>query len=106
MHKQTKAARIPRAVKDAVHERDGGQCLICESPHGLPEAHFIRRSRGGLGVEENILTLCRKCHGEYDSRRQDESDEWYCFFKAYLMHHYPGWDEKNLIYDKWRVESA
>lgn len=52
VHAVTKTTRIPKRVKDAVYRRDDGKCLICKSP-GLPEAHLKRRSRLGMGVEEN-----------------------------------------------------
>ena len=64
--KRTKALSITPKVKKTVYERDGGRCVLCGSPHGLPEAHYIPRSRGGLGIPENIVTLCRNCHRELD----------------------------------------
>lgn len=101
MHKLTKATAIPPKVKQAVWRRDKEQCALCHSPRAAPVAHFIRRSRGGLGIEQNILTLCRECHTRYDSGPQDDTDEWYCWFKAYLMSHYPGWSEARLVYNKY-----
>ena len=100
VNKRARACNIPRRVKAAVWERDGGECVICHSSNAAPNAHLIRRSRGGLGVEQNILTLCGKCHDKYDSGRQDETDELYCWLKAYLMSQYPGWNEKRLVYNK------
>ena len=67
--RRTKALEIPQKVKRIVFERDNGQCILCGAP-GLPEAHFIPRSKGGLGIEQNIVTLCRECH-----RRFDQSDD-------------------------------
>ena len=29
MHKMTKATSIPKSVKEAVYERDGGRCILC-----------------------------------------------------------------------------
>lgn len=102
MNRRTRALDFSQKVKAAIWERDGGRCLICHTPHAAPNAHFIRRSRGGLGIEQNGLTLCTRCHDRYDSGRQDETDELFCWFKAYLKSKYPGWSESKLIYQKYR----
>ncbi len=70
----------------------------------MPEAHFISRSKGGLGVEENILTLCRfPCHEQYDRGPIERREEMRTYFREYLKSQYPGWDEKKLIYKSpWR----
>lgn len=103
MSKRAKALEFSAKTKKNIWERDKGKCIICKTTHAAPNAHFIRRSRGGLGVEQNGLTLCHSCHDRYDSGRQDESDELFCFFSAYLQSKYPVWDKNNLIYDKWRL---
>ena len=64
MHKQTKATRIPPKVRERVRERDNGRCIICGA-EGIPNALYIRRSHGGRGIEENIVTLCPKCHHDF-----------------------------------------
>ena len=97
-HRQTKATAISKAVKLAVHERDGGICLNCGRA-GLPEAHFIPRSAGGLGVEENVVTLCRECHGLYDNSEQRHEIRWK--LRKYLKSKYPNWDETKLYYKKY-----
>lgn len=97
MHKRTKALMISKAVKESVFERDGGCCVWCGKP-GLPEAHFIPRSRGGLGIEQNILTLCRECHEKFDhgTNRNSMRD----FFETYLKSKYEDWDAQKLYYKK------
>lgn len=98
MHRRTKALAISKAVKDRVWERDGHECVICGSRYAFPEAHFISRAQGGLGVEENILTLCRNCHDRYDnSPQRAEIRE---VLRDYLKRLYPDLDEDNLIYRK------
>lgn len=99
MHRRTKALAISKAVKDRVWERDGRCCVLCGSPYAAPEAHYISRAQGGLGVEENVVTLCRACHGRYDN----SSERPYIRprLAAYLKGKYPGWDEANLIFRKW-----
>ena len=101
MHKETKAKSISPEVKRAVYERDNGECIFCHAP-GEPVAHFISRGQGGLGVEENILTVCHKCH-----RRLDQSER-RVHYKAlaaiYLKSKYPKWNPKKLIYRKDEIE--
>lgn len=95
--RRTKALEIPPEVKKAVYERDGGACIWC-AKRGEPNAHYIPRSHGGLGIEENILTLCWGCHMEYDqTTNRGRMGE---FFKGYLMSKYPDWDETKCIYKK------
>lgn len=66
MHKRTKACAITQAVKKKVYERDRGLCIFCGRP-GDPVAHVVPRSKGGLGVEQNIVTACGSCHAAMDN---------------------------------------
>jgi len=97
MNRRTKAMAIPPKVKKAVYERDWGRCIFCGSL-GLPEAHYISRAHGGLGVEPNIVTSCRRCHDRLDN----SPDRPYMLEEAkeYLKAQYPEWDETKLIYRK------
>lgn len=102
MKKLTKALAISSKVKEAVRQRDSIDgwpcCIYCGSPYALPEAHYIPRSHLGLGIEENILTLCRECHEAYD--RSGKREEMKAFFRDYLRSKYPDWDENDLVYKK------
>lgn len=101
-HRMTRACDIPQKVKAEVWERDGGCCILCGSPNAAPNAHYIPRSHGGLGVAQNVVTLCGKCHTDYDNsgaRRALQAE-----IRAYLMARYPGWDETKLIYRKWEYD--
>ena len=97
---RTKALEISKAVKARVYERDGGCCVLCGRP-GNPEAHFISRQKSGLGIEENVVTLCRDCHRRYDQTIERQAIRW--VLAEYLKSKYPDWDESKLIYKKWRV---
>ena len=101
MRKQTKAVDIPQAVKRAVWERDGQGCILCRSPYAAPNAHYIPRSRGGLGMEENVVTLCAVCHDRYDNGPERQAME--AEIRGYLMGKYPHWDESRLVYRKGRL---
>ena len=103
-HNRTKATDIPQSVKDVVWERDKGCCLWTGQP--VPKycanAHFLRRSHGGLGIEQNILTLSPEAHRRFDQGTKAEHDEMYTFFRNYLMVYYADWewDESKLVYRK------
>lgn len=104
MHKRTKALAISPKIKAAVWARDGGKCILCGSHNAEPNAHYIARSHSGLGVEQNIVTLCAGCHYAYDNThaRPVLREE----IKAYLMNHYEGWNEADLIFKKWPLASG
>lgn len=54
---------IPLAVSRAVLERDGYQCVVCGAMNGLELHHWGEfRSACGDDTEENLVTLCWRCH--------------------------------------------
>lgn len=101
-HRRSKACDISPAVKKAVWERDGGRCILCGSFRDvMPNAHFISRAHGGLGVPENIMTLCRSCHDRFDNgggelRKAMRERAW-----EYLKTHHEHWNEEALVYRKY-----
>ena len=97
--KRAKALAITDEVREAAYRRDRGRCVFCHRP-GNPEAHYIPRSKGGLGTERNILTLCRECHRRYDQGTQNERNWMRSVFRDYLKEKYTDWDEDSLIYHK------
>lgn len=97
MHKRTKALAISPEVKQKVFERDGC-CIICGA-QGQPNAHYISRAQGGLGIEQNIVTLCPECHMQYDQSANRESLR--KEIAEYLQARYPDWNEIDLTYSKW-----
>lgn len=108
MRKDTKARDFDRKTKISIMNRDsidGWPCCVnCgaaapsnESPV-WSNAHFISRAQGGLGVEENGLTLCPVCHRRYDQTTDRPKLREY--FRKYLMEHYPNWSEEKLFYRK------
>lgn len=99
MHKRTKAVAITPEVRQAVEERDGHCCIFCGRP-GRGEAHFVNRSQGGLGIPENIVTVCRPCHSAMDNGQATKL--YRAKAEEYLKSKYPEWDRSKLVYDKWR----
>lgn len=98
--KRAKACDISQKVKNRVWERDEGCCIICGNPQAMPNSHYIKRSRGGLGVEQNIATMCMSCHHEYDNGSGEKHDYVKRKFKEYLVNYYPDWNEEDLYYKK------
>lgn len=96
-HRETKLTSISREVKKKVYVRDGGKCIVCGRP-GLPEAHYIRRSHGGLGIEENIVTMCRECHREFDEGKNHEAIK--AWVEEYLDKFYPDFPNEKRVYSK------
>lgn len=117
---------IPRDVKLTVWERDRGACIYCKGKreeyissvvNGVkkmasaiynpqPNAHYVPRSKGGLGIEENIVTLCFLCHHDYDNGKDSEKRK--DIDKTvvdHLKNHYgSSWSRERLIYSKYRKE--
>ena len=96
---RTKQLDITKKVKDAVWARDGGSCILCGNREAMPNAHYIPRSHGGLGIEENVVTLCCQCHYDYDHtvRREEIKEE----IRDYLKEIYPYWSEDDLYFKKY-----
>lgn len=95
--KRSRATDIDQETKRKVFERDGGLCIFCYQP-GAPNAHYIPRSQGGLGIEENIVTACAECH-----RKMDQSYLRPVFLeraREHLRANYTDWNEDKLRYRK------
>lgn len=103
---RTKATSISKAVKEKVWERDCGRCVVCGNNYNvMPNAHYIPRSKGGLGIEENIVTLCteltpNKCHRKFDFGNKKERLEIKEKIREYLSSIYENWNEEDLVYKK------
>lgn len=93
-----KQTEIPKRVREKVYERDSYDgapcCIICGSPYNIEVHHLVERSRGGMGVEENLVCLCSRCHRKL---HDTEDGEIKGFIREYLSNHYDGWDESNYI---------
>ena len=95
---RSKACDIPQRVKSEVWERDKHRCVVCGSPYAMPNAHFRSRANSGMGVAKNIVTLCFKCHYNYD--QTPKRQQYKTFIENYLKSKYIDWSEDDIIYKK------
>ena len=106
MNTQTKFTQINTCTKHKVHERDGGCCILCGMPvhWSLSNAHIVPRSKGGLGSEENVVTLCQPCHFTLDqtTHRKALMSE----VKEYIKQYYDEWSEEKVTYRKGMVHES
>ena len=97
-----KATEIPTKTKRIVWERDRQCCIFCGRPVAISNAnaHFIPRSAGGLGIEQNLFTACDYCHREQDNGLNTK--EYDLKTENYLKNIYgKDWDKQKLIYKKY-----
>lgn len=99
MHKSTRKTDISPKVRQEVYERDNHRCILCGNPN-VQVAHYIPRSRLGLGIAENLVCLCVVCHFETDNGKNTK--QYQKKIETYLKGKYKGWNKQNLAYKKWR----
>ena len=105
-NKRSKATDIPMSVKRKVWERDNHCCVICGMNGSvMPNAHFISRAHGGLGIEKNIFTACTRfnpndCHNRFDNGTKEERELLRLKVSNYFKSIYPDWNEEDLYYRK------
>ena len=99
--KRSKACQISMKTKQIVWERDSERCIFCGRwvPVHFANAHFIKRSQGGLGIPENIFTACSDCHWEEDFGAHQQIYRGTA--EDYLRNYYgSSWNRESLIYKK------
>ena len=107
-NKRTKATEFPQRTKEIIRQRDGYQCLFCRlGKYGKSDCswildimHYINRSAGGLGIEQNGVLGCRYHHDLLDNGNRGYRKEMLADMKRYLEGIYPHWNEKDLYYRK------
>ena len=101
MSKRSKACDISPKIRAEVYKRDK-HCIVCGSTWNKTVAHFISRAQSGMGIKENLVTLCILCHHEMDNGKNSlEVKE---IVKKYLDGLYPNFTDEQRKYNKWREE--
>jgi 5-methylcytosine-specific restriction endonuclease McrA len=59
------------SLRQQVLRRDGWRCQSCGTMSNLEVHHKQFRSHSGDDSEENLITLCVRCHEEMHSPRRD-----------------------------------
>lgn len=54
--------KLKDSIRQIILERDGYLCLECGVGENLEVHHVLYRSCGGKDTEDNLITLCAKCH--------------------------------------------
>lgn len=106
--KRAKATDITRQVKLEVWERDKGRCVVCGNTYNvMPNAHVVPRSKGGMGIPTNVVTLCtnlteNKCHYYYDNGTKEQREKIDAKIVAYMKQHYgEDWNKEDQVYKKY-----
>jgi 5-methylcytosine-specific restriction endonuclease McrA len=92
-----KSCEIPVEVRMKVAIRDSGLCIFCHQ-QGISNAHLVKRSQGGLGIEQNIFTACIQCHFEEDHGKNTKYYE--NIAEEYLKSKYSNWNREDMIFKK------
>lgn len=107
--KRSKACDISQKTRQEVYQRDG-RCIFCRMKYHMDETtpygrsmcqvmHYIARSHGGLGVEQNLALGCIDHHQMMDNGKH--GPEMRKLMKGYLQEIYRrNWNEKSLVYRK------
>lgn len=107
--KRTKLTDFDGKTRERIKARDEG-CIFCKMSYRMPESytfglheyqimHYVPRSQGGLGIEENGAVGCIYHHNMLDNGRNTRT-EMLSLFEKYLKENYPEWDKKKLFYRK------
>lgn len=111
MQKRARKAEFTANARKTIEIRDNG-CIFCQMGYHMEKAnwmdlntfsimHYIPRSRGGLGIEQNGAVGCHYHHTMLDNGNEGRREEMLGIFRDYLMQQYEDWDESKLTYSKW-----
>ena len=58
-------------LKEKVRKRDNNVCYVCENNKDLEVHHVLPRKLGGKNEEDNLITLCAKCHRHIETGNRE-----------------------------------
>lgn len=111
--KQAKAREFSASEREKIYFRDKGQCIFCRMDYHMEKSnwlsleilsvmHYVPRSKNGLGIAENGAIGCQYHHTMMDNGAEGRREEMLGIMREYLKGFYKEWNEKDLVYDKWR----
>lgn len=114
MHRSTKKLQFDRKTREKIYSRDNYQCIFCAAGIYMESKteegyrlngimHYVARSQGGLGIEQNGALGCNYHHQMLDNDSKGRGRDLKGYMKGYLKGLYLdwGWEEKKLRYNKW-----
>lgn len=107
----TKLLKFNKETIQEIIGRDK-MCIFCKMNYRMEDfnpnkldcivhdiAHFIPRSKMGLGIKENGAFACRYHHHMLDNSKY--RNEMLPLFEKYLKSQYKDWEKTKLKYTKW-----
>lgn len=115
MHKRTKQCNFTQDIIKKVFMRDKG-CIFCirgyrpgdinDFNHTIYDCmHYINKSQGGLGIEQNGACGCRYHHSLLDNGNQGIREDMLKIFEEHLKSKYRAWNRESLVYNKYKQEA-
>lgn len=103
--------RFDKETAEKIVQRDYGECLFCRIAYHMESTtklgyaiqdimHFIPKSHGGLGVEQNGVLGCRYHHDLLDNGNKGLRTEMLQIMEEHLKSCYTGWSREGLTYKK------
>ena len=108
----TKLLQFDKETIQEIIDRDK-TCIFCQMGYKMEGfdpnkldciihdiAHFIPKSKMGLGIAKNGAFACRYHHHLLDNSKY--RNEMLPLFENYLREIYPDWNKEELKYSKWK----
>ena len=111
-HTQTRRCEFDKRTRLKIIERDRG-CIFCRANYHMEDTdsfgrecfeimHYVARSHGGLGIEQNGALGCKSHHAMLDNGNKGRREEMLAIFREHLKRFYKSWNEEDLVYSKWK----
>jgi len=94
--KRSLATKITIDVRMDVKVRDNGKCTICGTMENIQIHHFVPRSLGGMGITNNLISLCQFHHKQL----HDGNGYILEHVKQYMKDLYPNVNNNERKYNK------